>query len=667
MARLRRRAAGLALASWVSLVACSAARRDAGLVLEPRFVAVHNALAAIGLVQVGPIQQGLLGDARETQVHVVLPAGCAAIVALGGDGLRDLDATLIDAHGAPLAHDTTSEAQAVLHACVDTADSYVVVLKAAVGAGPWVLASWVGGSAAGGAPAAGEQGAAAPRGTCDAPLPLVVGTVTGSTAHGDFENTGSCGPSDSRELVYELDVHDREHVTVSVEAKFDTVLYIRKDACADASAEVACNDDDADRMHSRVEHVLDPGKYYVFVDGYGHESGAFKLTVAATPVLALSDVCQRAPALVQGPPQNGTTEGGADDAEASCGNGAQGAEAAWQMDLPVRTRVRLVEHSDEMAPVVHVRHACADQRSEVACGESGANPGDATVTGVFAAGKYTVFADGRDQGATGAYGLSLETAPVGGAGVAGDGCGDAVLLGALPGGKTSGDTFAAKDDVAGSCGGAGAADVVYRLDVPRRSHLTASLDGEEGSHVLVVTRRCGDRAAEIACGRSVDEVLAPGAYFVVADGVTPESIGRFTLDWALHDLAGQANACSSAAPLVEGRVAASTTLGAGDRFALSCGSAEGPSGSDRVFKLQLASRRTVQVEVAPSFDAAVSLRRACGDVPGAPSAEIACETGTDGNQRVAIERTLDAGAYWVVVDGQSATEQGPFTISYRSR
>jgi hypothetical protein len=667
MVRLRHRAAGLALAGWVSLVACTAARRESGSALEPRFVAVHNALAAMGLAQVGPIRQGVLAEARETPVRLSLPAGCVTIVAFGGDGLHDLDATLVDAHGTPLAHDTTAEPQAVLHACVDASDSYVVVLKAAAGAGSWVLATWVGGSAGGGAAAAGEQSPAAPRGTCDAPLPLAIGTVMGSTARGDFENTGSCGPSDSREMVYELDVHERQQVTFSVEAKFDSVLYVRKDSCADPTSEVDCNDDSPDRTHSRVEHVLDPGKYFVFVDGYGHEAGAFKLTVTASQVLSLSEVCQRAPWLAQGPSQSGSTLGAADDAEASCGNGAQGAETAWQMELPARARVRLVEHSDDLAPVVHVRHACSDPRSEVACAESGASPGDATVTGIFGAGKYTVFADSRDTGSAGTYALSLETVAVAGSGVPGDGCGDATVLGPLPGGKTSGDTFAARDDVSGSCGGAGAADVVYRLDVARRSRFTASLDGEEGSHVLVVTRRCGDRAAEIACGRSVDEVLGPGAYFVVADGVAPESIGRFTVQWALRDLTAQAGACAAAPTLVEGRAVDATTTGAGDRFTLSCGSSDGASGSDRAFKVVIASRRTVRVEVNAGFDAAVALRRTCADVPGTTSAELACATEVDGNRRIVVEKTLDAGSYWVMVDGQSAADQGPFSIVYRTR
>jgi hypothetical protein len=330
--------------------------------------------------------------------------------------------------------------------------------------------------------------------------------------------------------------------------------------------------------------------------------------------------------------------------------------------------VRLVEHSDDVAPVVHVRHACADPRSEVACGESGSAPGDAALTGLFAAGRYAVFADGRDPGSTGSYLLSFEMAPPAGSGVAGDGCGDAVALGgAVSSSKTLGDTFAARDDVAGTCGGAGAADVVYRLDVQRRSRLTASLEGEEAGHVVVVTRRCGDRSAEVACGRSVDEILGPGPYFVAVDGMAADSIGRFTLVWALHDLTGQSAACASAAPLTEGRLVDGTTAGAGDRFTPSCTSSDSPSGPDRAFKLVLPSRRVVRIEVNAGFDAAVSLRRTCGDAPGVSSPELACETGSDANRRVIIERTLDAGTYWVVVDGQSATDLGPFSLSYRTR
>ncbi len=151
------------------------------------------------------------------------------------------------------------------------------------------------------------------------------------------------------------------------------------------------------------------------------------------------------------------------------------------------------------------------------------------------------------------------------------------------------------------------------------------------------------------------------------DGATPDSLGRFTLQWALRDITGQAAACAAAIALVEGRSVDSTTAGLGDKFSVSCASSDAvASGPDRVFTFSLAARRTVRLAVsAPAFDVAVALRKACGDLPGTPSGELACETGSEGNRRVVVEKTLDPGTYWVVVDGQTGADQGPFTIDYR--
>ena len=658
----------VALAGLLLFAACASARDGGVGALEPRFMAVHNALAAMGLAQVGPIQQGVLGEGQTARVTLDLPAGCVTVAAIGGAGVRDIDATLLDPHEAPLAHDTTTEPQAVLRPCLESAGTYVLAVKASAGAGPWVTATWAGGAAGIGAPAAPAPEA---NGSCDAPIPLGPGAVSGSTTHGEHDNAGSCGPSDSRELVYELDVARRERVTIEVEARFDSVLYIRKEDCTDPNAEVDCNDDGPDRTHSRIERVLEPGKYFVFVDGYGQESGTFKMKVGTSDVLALAEVCQKAPPLVAGVVQTGTTQGMADDARATCGGGAEGADAAWRADIASRSRVRIVEHSDEVAPVVHVRRACADEQSEVACGEGGGTGGDAAVTGLFDPGAYTIFADARERDSAGSYSLSLETAPAAGSGAPGDRCGDAIPLpagAAATSGSVTGDTFAARDDVAGSCGGAGAPDLVYRVDVPRRSRFVASLDGEEAPHVLVLWSRCAQRASEVACGHAVDEILAPGTYYVGVDGASAEAFGRFTLGYALRDLTGQGNACGAAPTLVEGRALGASTAGATDKFVTTCGSGDaGASGPDRVFKLSLPTRATVVIEVtSPGFDAAVALRKTCPDGGGAAGdIELACEADADAGHRTSIERALEAGTYWVVVDGQSPNDQGPFTIKYR--
>ncbi|HEX4445327.1 MAG TPA: hypothetical protein VH044_01270, partial [Polyangiaceae bacterium] len=281
--------------------------------------------------------------------------------------------------------------------------------------------------------------------------------------------------------------------------------------------------------------------------------------------------------------------------------------------------------------------------------------------------------DARERDSTGGYSLLLETAPIGGQATSGDGCGDAIPLGPsgrgqASGGSVPGDTFVARDDVSGSCGGAGAPDLVYRLDVPHRSRFVASLDGEEAPHVLIAWRRCADRSSEVACGRAVDEILDPGTYYLAVDGAAPDAFGRFTLGYALRDLTGQSSACAAAPTLPEGRPFSATTAGATDKFVTSCGGADvAASGPDRLFRLVVRTRSVVQVVVtAPGFDAAIALRKACADgSTGTGDVEAACEADADSGHRTSIERTLDAGTYWLVVDGQSPNDQGPFTIEYR--
>jgi hypothetical protein len=377
-------------------------------------------------------------------------------------------------------------------------------------------------------------------------------------------------------------------------------------------------------------------------------------------------VCRGAPLLALGGSSDGTTAIMGNDAQATCGGGAEGADAPWRLDLPSRSRVRIVEHSEDMTPVLHVRRACEEEQSEVACGESGAVAGDAAVTGIFDPGVYTVFADARDRGAIGRYTLHSDVGPSAGSGTSGDTCADAVLLGATP--SVLGDTFAAHDDVAGSCGGAGAADVIYRFEIARRSRFVAALQAEEAPHILVAWQRCGDRSTEVACGRDVDEILLPGTYFLAVDGASEDAFGRFALRWSVQDVTGQASACLSASALTEGAAVAGTTAGAGDKFGPSCAGADGlASGPDRVYKLVLPRRTHVRVTVtAPSFDAVVAVRKACADTPGgARAAELSCEAGSDVGHRTLLDRTLEIGTYWIIVDGQTPSDQGPFTIDYR--
>jgi len=658
------------------LAACATGKGE----LEPRYVTVHNAFAAMGMAQVGPLHQGSLAEGREQRIKLELAAQCTTIVALGSAGARDVDVALLDADGRVLAKDATRDAQAVLRACVEQKGSYTLLVKMAQGSGEFVVATWAGGApgegGGGGTPGAATAQLAQGAGTCESPIGLGAGSVSGSTVRGEAENQGSCGSSDSKEIVYKLELPKKQRVQLEVDPRFDAVLYVRKDECAETDAEVACNDDAGGggrrrgntAMPSRIDQVLEAGTYYVFVDGYGSESGTFRLTTTLTDVPTLADACQRARPLPLST-VNGTTQGTFDHASASCGDDAKGPDTVYRLDVPQRSRVRVTEHSDDFAPVVHLRKTCTDDKTELGCSNSGATDEDATFVGLLDAGSYSVFADSSDKEADGRFTLAAELSPEQGTGVTGDACADAIALGNDT--SIDGDTFAAKDDVAGKCGGSGAPDVVYRVDVPRRARFTAHFTAQEGKHLFALTRACGDRSTEIACGGDVDEVLAPGTYFLSVDGSGADQFGRYTFEQHMLDISGQETACRTAPTLADGQTVSGNTGTSTHRFQLSCAGREDVQSGNgaRVYKVVVTARTHVRLGLStPTWDGAVSIRRACLDPQHATNprgAEVACNSHADDSHHARIDTWLDAGTYFVVVGGRGSGSQGAYTLEYR--
>jgi hypothetical protein len=646
--------------------------------LEPRYVAVHNTLAAMGLAQIGPIQQGSLAEGREARLRLDLGANCSTIVVIGSAGVRDVDVALLDADDKPVAHDTTKEPQATVRTCPETAGHYTLVVTMSAGAGEFMAATWTGGTGPlvpAGAPSSNAL-ASMGAGTCESPIALVSGATTGNTRRGESESTGGCASSESKELVYKLDIARRQRVSIEVDPQFDSVLYVRKDECGDAEAEVACNDDATSgsgkrgpsSRGSRIDEVLDTGTYYVFVDGYGAEAGPFRMNVQVADVPTLAEACRQIRPL--GPAKiAGTLTGAFDHAHASCGADAKGPDAIHRLDIAARGRVRITEHSADFTPVVHVRKQCGDEHSEVACAESALKSDEATWAGVLDPASYVLFADSSDKDARGRYTLETELAPETGSGVRGDACGDATNL-PLAAKNMEGDTFLARDDVAGKCGGQGAPDVVYRFELTRRSRVTAQLPQQEGNHVFVLTRSCTDRAAELACGPFIDEMLAPGLYYLAVDGATAGELGRFSFDFLARDVSGQESVCKSPPTLVLGQTISGSTSGAGDRFTTSCaGRADAQASPDRVYKIVLTQRTQIQlVLTTPAWDGVLAIRKSCMDPAPSTSARIneaACNNDFQDSHHAKIQTALDAGTYFVVVDGHEGKNEGAFTLDYR--
>ena len=617
---------------------------------------------AMGLFQAGPVNQGSMAEGQEVKLGLELPATCVAVVAVGGAGVDDLGLQLVDPEGKVVAEETARDVEAVLRRCVDRPGAYTVRLRMARGAGEYLISSWTGGEP----PNDKSAGELVSGGTCDAPTVIAPGHVyTGSTEEGTDDAEGSCaGSAGGRERVYRLDLATRQRVVIEASAEFDTILYLRHGDCTDDGAEVKCNDD-AGPKRSRIDTVLDAGAYFIFVDGYGDEAGSYRLQVIAKDAPTLADVCRGARPLAAASRVVGALSDGFDNVNAMCGRDAKGLDAPFRFDLASRSRVRFVQKSGDFRPVVHVRRSCEDAATEMGCGDSGFSDDEAAWAGVLEPGPYWVFADTADEGTPGGFTLSAETAPEGATRAPGappgDGCGDAVQLTGMSG-RVEGDTFAAKDDVPISCAPTGGADVIYRLDLARRSRVTARLVGDESSHALAFERACGERTTEMSCGLLVDRVVDPGPYFLVVDGARAESLGRFALAYRVRDMVDVEAACARVPALAFQRKETGTTAGAADKFSSACGVRSLSQGApDRVYRFSVSRRMTVLLTLeAQGFRGVLSLRRVCSEDPS----ELKCAEASDDASTVSLMTMVDPGTYYAVVDGVGPKAQGPFTLRW---
>ncbi len=672
--------AGFALSS-VALVLAACAGVRPQTELEPRYVADPNTIVAMGLAETAPIQQASIAEGRDARLKLDLPLGCTTVVVLGGAGVKDVHAAVEDAQGNPIAKDSGNGPEAAVRACVPAAGAYVLAVTMKRGSGDVVAATWSGGTASSPRePVIALQTtreSALPQGSCEAPTPLSAGATMGNTSRGEAENQGSCsgGSSDSREIVYRLDLTSRERVRLEVEPRgnFDPVLYLRQGECADTDAELGCNDDlkgatahgGSQHPPSRLDQVLEPGTYFVFVDGYGSSDGAYKLTADIEDIPSVAEICARARPLstVQ---VTGGTQGSFDHARAGCGDEAKGADSVYKLDVSQRQRVRITEHSDDFAPVVHLRSACADDHTEVGCNDSSVEPQEAAFTGVLDPGTFAVFADSSDAEADGHFTLDLETSPEAGSGTQGDTCGDAAPLPLTP--RTiDGDTFAAKDDISGRCSAQGAPDVVYRVELPRRLRVTASFSAQEGDHVMSLQRSCGDKSTEIACATDIDEVLPAGTYFLSVDGKTAHDFGKFKLDWKVTDTALQESACAHPQTIAPGQTISGNTKNASNKFTTSCGGRpDQQSSPDTVYRLNVPSRQHARIELAAAqHDGVISIRKACVDAPRGQNTDLQCNMRPDDAHHIRLDLMLEPGAYYVIVDGHGQGQSGPYTLSYQ--
>lgn len=648
----------LAIGAMSWLAACGSSHSG----LEPRFVAVHNAMTAMGLSQSGSISEGSLPKGESTRIDVQLHAGqCYAFMVFGTDGAQDLDLSLTNAAGEELGRDTTHDREAALHACARETGSHALTIKMSEGQGGYISSYWSaggsGGPSHGGNLAIAAQGA----GSCAEPMPLTFGTVTSAdTRGGTSVMEGSCARGSAPERVFAFQLDARSQVSITIETQFDGAIYIVRQ-CGAADSELACNDDAGGTTRSQVQATLDAGAYFAIVDGYREQAGPFDIIMSVTEAPSISAVCSDAPLLSVGP-QRGTTAGLPDSFQASCAGNAHSPDRVFKISAPVASRLRVRQQTSHDG-ALHLRRTCEDLSSEMACNDDFGDSHRSMLSGLLQAGDYYLVVDGYGGNESGDFELNTELIPAAGGNAAGDTCQQPE---ASPLGRTvEVDTMQAHDDTAGSCGGTGAADVIYQLDVTARSRLRATIDGNEFPGVLYVQSRCGDAGTEVACqpftanhkAPVIDTNVGPGHYVLVVDGLTANDFGAGNLNVQLDDLAALERVCRSAPQLRAGKEERGSTALGSDRFQATC--ANNAQSNDAVYQLVVRRRSLARITLSADYDSTLHLRSTCTEI----GTEIACNDDQGDNRHSGIEAALDPGTYYVIVDGFRTGNQGNYTLN----
>jgi hypothetical protein len=646
----------------VLAVAGAAACVGGSMTIAQRFAAVHNVLGPAGFSQVGPISEGELGQGETTEVALPLVGGqCYSISAIGGAGVWDLGAELLDPSGSSAGGDVARGPQASLHYCAATSGPHKLVVRMIDGAGDFVVAVWAGGAGAFGGGGGGGGG------TCDAPATLTPGaTVRGSTANGMDGLSPPClGPGDSMapDAVYQFTLDSRGSFSALLSSQYDAVLYLLSDCSGDPMAVIDCNDDaeQGDTAHSRVSGVLEAGTYYLVVDGYGSDAGNYALDTDFEALRPVEEVCGDLPVLTPGVETAGDTSGQGDDFRTSpdCAGGSRAPDVAYQLVIDAPSRVRVHLDSDYDGALA-VRSNCAQQSSVVACnddfGEGDEGLRASEVVAALQPGTYTVIVDGY-EGEQGTFRLTATVVPEGQATAPNDTCATAQALG--PDQDGTADTFAAADDLRGSCvGQPGGADVVYRVAIEERSLLQADASGAGfPDPVLYLQRTCGEDETEVACAtRSLSAVVDPGTYFLVADAPRRDAFGEVTVRYELSDVGPLEAVCSDAPVLAPGEEVEGRTTGE-DRFQATCG--DGARNPEAIYSLRIRERSQVELSVEARYDSVLYVRRDCVD----PGSEVDCNDDAGDAEHSRLDLTLDPGTYYVFVDGYGAGgESGSFTL-----
>lgn len=649
-----------------------------------RFYAVHTAMQATAMTQSGAVSRGSLGASQTAKLQVNLSAQCYTVVAVGGKGVQDIALSLRNQAGNALVVSQMSGPDAAVRWCIARPGLHWIHLTMRKGSGSYVLSTWTEPdsdrpSASAGAGDTGDKAA----GTCDDPIPLdPLQQAYDNTQRGIAILEGLCGMTDGKELVFRLDVTEVSHVTIRLMASFDGVLYLRSGAsaegCIDRDAELACSDDEGQDNESLLELVLQPGAYFVVVDGRDDEdAGPFRLSVSMRAEPSSRHVSDTPIVLTAGETQVGTIRPSFGERQDMCSHEPSPSHVAYSLDVTKASRLRLaLQHQTDNHIWLQIQRMCGPVQCEqpsctlgafvpsLLLGASGARWASEQSVRFVEPGRYRLWVDtlaSRVDARIIAYWLRAELTSAQGQGVDGDNCSDAISL-ADSFGTVTGDLFDARNDVATSCERSGVADVVYRLDLREKARLVAHatrVPGHVGVYPIALQRVCAGAKSEISCDETVAQVLEPGPYWLVIKATRDREAGAYELDYRVQPWQTMRRDCVAAPVLQQGHDVTGSTVGKPDRFAIvdGYGGLSALGSPDQVYQFRLQKRTSVNVQLTSRQGPLIlSVSKNCFSDP---TQEHLCRTSRSSS--CSVSQVLHPGIYNVVV--KSIERDGsPYTL-----
>ena len=488
---------------------------------------------------------------------------------------------------------------------------------------------------------------------CEDPLDVSAGgffelSSEGAAPDYDLE----CAPSGRKDLVLTFTIEEPQALTVRAEGRSITYVELRTE-CGDGDTAEQCASGFPGTLRARS---LEPGTYFVLVADVGGDL-AIEVVFEDPRPAPPNESCDMPTDVSAGGAFRGSFVDVADDVDSSCGS-SRAPDLLYEFTLEEERDAVLSAVSDTGDSLsLSVSTTCGDEASELRCVRG---PPAGTRLHQLPPGTYFITVEGstsREPDFTLDVAFEDPTPPP-----AGDTCGNPLTI--TPGETVTGTLADKQDDLDISCG-FNFRDVVYELELTERSDLTVIADAD-GPFMYVSIRDgvCDEGSAQLRCtsgnpSRSRIRDLAPGTYYLIVEsfsgtGYTLEV--QATEPTTPVDVSGNENCTTAyAVPSTGGLFRGDTTTALNDYETRSCGS--GAASNDVVFRVDLIERQRVTASTdGSSFDTVLHLHS--GECMS--EGETACDDDGGEGSTSYLERELDPGSHYFIVDGWGSSNAGEY-------